>query len=124
MPRIIAKKEDWIKLGYKVFSDKGISGIVIEKMSAKLKVNKSSFYWHFTTKKEFVKQIVSYWISKNTSEIINKVNEESSGIDKFEKLIQLAFKKDSYMDFFFFIKNMPNLIKTCKSNSISLISKE
>ena len=55
MPKIIAKKEDWIILGYKLFSKKGISGIVVEKMALKLSVNKSSFYWHFKTKKDFKK---------------------------------------------------------------------
>ena len=54
MPKIIAKKQDWINLGYKLFSEKGIAGIVVEKMASILNVNKSSFYWHFKTKKEFV----------------------------------------------------------------------
>ena len=52
MPKIIAKKQDWVDLGYRLFSEQGISGIVIEKMSEKLKVNKSSFYLYFKTKKE------------------------------------------------------------------------
>ena len=45
MPKIIAKKEDWIILGYKLFSEQGINGLVVEKMAQKLNVNKSSFYW-------------------------------------------------------------------------------
>ena len=32
MPKIVAQKEDWIRLGYQLFSNQGISGIVIEKM--------------------------------------------------------------------------------------------
>ena len=41
MPKIIAKKEDWILLGYKLFSEMGMNGIIVEKMALKLKVNKS-----------------------------------------------------------------------------------
>ena len=67
MPKIIAKKEDWITLGYQLFSEKGISGIVVEKMAQKLKVNKSSFYWHFKTKKDFFNEIISFWISADTN---------------------------------------------------------
>jgi len=110
MPKIVARKEDWIKLGYKEFSDKGISGIVIEKMAKKLMVNKSSFYWHFSTKKEFIKQIIGFWVTENTEKIIHKVNAQNSPIERLEKLIELSFKKEPYMDFFFFLK------KYAKSN--------
>jgi AcrR family transcriptional regulator len=104
MPKISAKKEDWIKLGYKQFSDKGISGIVIEKMSKKLNVNKSSFYWHFSTKKVFLQQIIDYWVKESTSKIISQVNQMPTPTEKFEKLIELSFLKDNNIDFFFYLK--------------------
>ena len=104
MPKIIAKKQDWINLGYKLFSEQGIAGIVVEKMAKKLKVNKSSFYWHFKTKKDFVAEIVNFWVSENTNQIITLTDNEKSGKEKFEKLIKLSFKKDPFLDFNFFIK--------------------
>ena len=104
MPKIIAKKQDWINLGYKLFSEQGIAGIIVEKMAKKLKVNKSSFYWHFKTKKDFIDQIVSYWVSESTNQIISLTNSEKLGKEKFSKLIELSFKKDPYLDFNFFLK--------------------
>lgn len=104
MPKIVAKKEDWIKLGYQLFADRGLAGIVIEKMAATLKVNKSSFYWHFSTKKEFVEQIVSFWVTEDTLNIIDQVNQEKSPAAQFEKLVELSFKKEPFMDFFFYLK--------------------
>jgi len=104
MPKIIAIKQDWINLGYKLFSEQGIAGIVVEKMAKKLKVNKSSFYWHFKTKKDFVTEIVSFWVSKNTNQIISMTDSEKSGKEKFEKLIELSFKKEPFLDFNFFLK--------------------
>ncbi len=122
MPKVIAKKEDWIKLGYIEFSDKGISGIVVEKMADKLKVNKSSFYWYFSTKEEFIKQILDFWIAENTTKIIDKVNTQKTSVKQFEKLVELSFKKEPYMDFFFFIKKYaksnPKLQKTLDSIDI------
>ena len=70
MPKIVAQKKDWIELGYKLFSEQGISGVIIEKMSKKLKCNKSSFYWHFKTKKEFIEQLTEYWVDNETEQII------------------------------------------------------
>lgn len=110
MPKIIAKKEDWVRLGYRLFSEKGIVGIVIEKMSKKLGVNKSSFYWHFSTRKAFIEQIIDFWEKESTSKIIMEVNKESSPKDKFDRLIELSFLKDNNIDFFFHVK------KYAKSN--------
>ena len=104
MPKIIAKKEDWITLGYKLFSEKGMNGIVVEKMALKLNVNKSSFYWHFKTKKDFLNEIISFWVSTDTNSIITTVESKSSGKEKFNGLIELAFKKEPYLDFIFFLK--------------------
>ena len=104
MPKIIAKKNDWIYLGYKLFSEQGVAGIVVEKMAKKLNVNKSSFYWHFKTKKDFVNKIVSYWVVENTNQIISLTDSEKSGTEKFAKLVELSFKKDPFLDFNFFLK--------------------
>lgn len=104
MPKIIAKKEDWILLGYTLFSEKGINGLVVEKMALKLKVNKSSFYWHFKTKKDFLNEIISFWVSTDTNSIITMVESKPIGKEKFNGLIALAFKKEPYLDFIFFLK--------------------
>ena len=103
MPKIIAKKEDWIILGYKLFSEKGINGIVVEKMALKLNVNKSSFYWHFKTKKDFVNEIISFWISVDTNKIITRVESKPLGKEKFKELgksekdvVVFALTDDSY----------------------------
>lgn len=104
MPKIKATKQDWIYLGYKLFSEQGITGIIVEKMSKKLKVNKSSFYWYFKTKEDFITEIISYWISENTHQIIAITESGESGEERFSKLIKLAFKKDQYLDFIFFLK--------------------
>lgn len=104
MPKIIATKEDWVDLGYKLFSEKGISGIVIETMAEKLKVNKSSFYWHFKTKKEFIQQLIEFWINNETDRIIELTNSEKSALQKFETLIKLSYKKMPNQDFIFYLK--------------------
>ncbi|MBL4649018.1 MAG: TetR/AcrR family transcriptional regulator [Aureispira sp.] len=119
MPKIIAKKQDWIFLGYKLFSEEGISGIIVEKMAKELKVNKSSFYWHFKTKKDFIDEIVAYWISLNTNQIMSMTDNEKSGKEKFIKLIELSFKKEPYLDFIFFLKRYAQ-----KNKKIQLIIDE
>lgn len=104
MPKIVAQKKDWIKLGYKLFSEQGFSGIVIEKMSKKLKCNKSSFYWHFKTKKEFIEKLTEYWVSNETEQIIKLTNNEKSASQKLKTLITISYKQMPYLDFVFYLK--------------------
>ncbi|MCB2196686.1 MAG: TetR/AcrR family transcriptional regulator [Bacteroidetes bacterium] len=104
MPKIIAKKEDWINLGYKLFSEQGASGIIIEKMAKTLKVNKSSFYWHFETKRNFIDQLITYWINTKTVQIINLTNNVKKVPDKFKTFIALIYKQDPFLDFTFYLK--------------------
>ncbi len=104
MPKIVAKKEDWINLGYRLFSEQGVSGIIVEKMAATLTVNKSSFYWHFKTKKDFIEQLTFFWINNETERIINLTNCKKSVLQKFKTLITLAYKQDPFLDFIFYLK--------------------
>ena len=104
MPKIVAQKIDWLKLGYKLFTEKRISGIVIEKMAKDLKCNKSSFYWHFKTKKEFISQVVNYWVENKTKKIIEITNIEDNPAQKVNKLIDITYSKMPYSDFIFYLK--------------------
>lgn len=104
MPKIIATKKDWIILGYKLFAKSGSGGIIVEKMAFQLSVNKSSFYWHFKTKKEFINEIISYWIAADTRNIIDEVEAKITVEAKFEELVKIVFKKEPHLDFVFFLK--------------------
>ncbi|MBN2835175.1 MAG: TetR/AcrR family transcriptional regulator [Candidatus Delongbacteria bacterium] len=105
MPKIIAKKQDWLILGYKLFSEKGISGIVVEKMAKKLKVNKSSFYWHFKTKMKFMELLVRFWIHNETKQIIDVTNSKKNGSEKVRTLIALIYRQSPFLDFIFYLKS-------------------
>ena len=104
MPKIVAKKEDWVNIGYKLFSEQGASGIIVEKMAKILKVNKSSFYWHFKTKKEFIEHLILVWIDKETERIIDLTNSKKTASQKFKTLLALVYKQDLFLDFIFYLK--------------------
>ena len=111
MPKIVAQKEEWIALGFKLFADSGISGINVEKMAAKLKCNKSSFYWHFSSKDEFVDEIIKCWIQEDTQTIIDLTNTGTTPENKFTLLIAEVFKEDPTIDFIFYLKRYAQKMK-------------
>ncbi len=104
MAEIIAKKEDWINLGHRLFTEQGASGINVERMAKVLKVNKSSFYWHFKTKNEFIRQLIMFWKDKETDRIINLTKGKKTGLEKFKAMIPLIYKQDPFLDFIFYLK--------------------
>ncbi len=104
MPKIVAEKTAWIKLGFELFARHGAVGIVVDKMAGTLKCNRSSFYWHFKSKKEFINEIISYWTEADTEQIIVMTEKAGSPKQKFKNLVEVVFKKDPYMDFVFHIK--------------------
>ena len=119
MPKIIAQKEDWIKLGYQLFSEKGISGIVIEKMAKKLSCNKSSFYWHFTSKTIFLDEIVRYWIRIETEQIMDDTDKTKTIQEKIDTFLTIVFKSAPYLEFIFYLKRY-----AIKNKKIQLIIDE
>lgn len=104
MPRIVADKMDWVKLGFKLFAAHGISGIIVDKMANKLKCNRSSFYWHFSSKKGFMDEIVEYWKETDTNEIIALTQNGHTASERFRTLIKIVFKADPNIDFIFHLK--------------------
>lgn len=116
MPKIIAKKQDWINLGYKLFSEQGVSGIVVEKMADKLNVNKSSFYWHFKSKKEFIEQLTIFWVNTETEQIIKLTNVKKTTLQKFKTLVAEIYKQKPFLDFNFYLKRYAT-----KDNRIQII---
>ena len=104
MPKKVADKNDWIKLGYDRFTEMGEAGIVIEKLAQQLKCNKSSFYWHFKTKKAFIEALADYWVSVETEQIIQQVTRIADPRERLDKFLAIAFRKGPYLEFVFFLK--------------------
>lgn len=104
MPKIIATKNHWIELGYKLFSTSGIQGINVDQMSKVLKCNRSSFYWHFESKSKFLSELIKHWIVKETDRVILETERSQTDKEKLEKFLIIAFKNEPYLEFIFFLK--------------------
>lgn len=104
MPKKVAQKQDWIVKGFELFSKDGENGIVVEKIAKSLNCNKSSFYWHFKTKTDFIDKIIEFWKNKETHVILDIVSNAKTPSAQYTRLIKLSFKKTEFIDFPFFAK--------------------
>lgn len=104
MPKIVADKIDWIRYGFELFAKHGSSAIIVDKMARKLTCNRSSFYWHFSSKDNFINEIIKYWVEVDTNQLINQVDKASTPDKKLRILIAISFKSDPHIDFIFHLK--------------------
>lgn len=53
--------DDWIQAGFALLADTGPNSLRIERLCARLKVTKGSFYWHFTDMQAYRDALADAW---------------------------------------------------------------
>ena len=105
------KIQKWLDIGKRRFSQDGIGGININEMSEEMGVAKTSFYFFFNNKEEYLNQLFAYWVNIGTTNIISMVNQIS---DPGKRLLALGkmIEENQENEFFYF-----QLKQYCKKNT-------
>jgi|GEM_PF-5093914 len=77
------KVVNWLELGKKRFADAGIVGINIPEMSKEMGVAKSSFYFFFNSKEEYLNQLFAFWEMEGTDRLMAMVNHITDPAKRF-----------------------------------------
>jgi AcrR family transcriptional regulator len=101
----------WLKEGKRRYANDGIRGINIKEMSKSLRVAKTSFYFHFNTKQEYLKHLYNYWIEDGSIRIINAISVIDDPHARFKKLFELALSNIENEKFLF---QMRDYAQSCK----------
>jgi AcrR family transcriptional regulator len=64
---------DWINAATDLLIKENVRGVKVDVLSRKLNVTKGSFYWHFQSRRELLDQILTFWRSRATLDIINRL---------------------------------------------------
>lgn len=110
MPKIVATELDWIKLGLQKFADGGIEALVVEQLAKLLGSSKTSFYWYFKNRAEFVKRIIAYWQEIATTSIIAHIEQHQAlePVQKVRRLLSAMFSSVEGKDFVFHLRKLGN----------------
>ena len=57
-------KDDWIAQGLRTLAREGANALKVGPMSARLKVSRGSFYWHFRDIADFRVQVLRSWLAR------------------------------------------------------------
>ena len=77
------KYKRWLELGKKRFAEEGIQGININHLSDEVGVAKTSFYFFFKSREEYLEQLFAYWVNEGTTKLITMVNRISDPAKRF-----------------------------------------
>jgi AcrR family transcriptional regulator len=101
----------WLKEGKKRFASEGFKGINVKEMSSSLGVAKTSFYFLFKSKEEYLKQLYDYWVEDGSIRIINIISVIDDPHARFKKLFELALSNIENEKFLF---QMRDYARSCK----------
>ena len=67
-------KSDWIRQGLLTLAKHGPGELKVGPMSARLKVSRGSFYWHFEDIADFRAQLLQGWREVSTDRVIQDLD--------------------------------------------------
>jgi len=94
------KAELWLKEGKKRFAQLGISDINIDEISKSIGVAKSSFYFLFKSKENFLIELYKYWEHEGTLRIMGVVDLIKDPLAKLQTLTEYVYtnlENDQFM---------------------------
>ncbi|MUT64821.1 TetR/AcrR family transcriptional regulator [Paenibacillus sp. NEAU-GSW1] len=106
MPKVVVSREQWLQKGMEMFAQGGQEALVIEKMAAALQCSKSSFYWYFSNRSEFVRQIVEEWRARTTHQVIHTLSDDAEADEKMLVLLRQMFSVTMRGDFLFYLRKL------------------
>ncbi|RIX60060.1 TetR/AcrR family transcriptional regulator [Paenibacillus nanensis] len=104
MPKVIATKEDWIRKGIEKFAHSGERGLIIDQMSKELGCSKSSFYWYFEDRSDFIARIVERWSEIATEDVIRSSSAPENVVERITTMLKHMFSATRKGDFLFYLR--------------------
>lgn len=63
-------REVWLAAAHELLVEAGIENVTIQNMSKRLKIARTSFYWHFEDRQELLTALADRWVSRTTEGMI------------------------------------------------------
>ena len=95
------KLQKWLDVGKRRFAHSGIEGININEISEEVGVAKTSFYYFFNSKEEFLDQLFAFWVLDGTDRLYAMVSEIKDPAKRFLTLSRLI-EENTENEFFYF----------------------
>lgn len=86
--------QDWLLAAIAAMAEGGVENVKVERLAKSLGTSKGSFYWHFKDRKDLLDQLIRYWVTQGTEQVMaTNEREETSPHDKLVALFHVALKE-------------------------------
>ncbi|WP_051213422.1 TetR/AcrR family transcriptional regulator [Maritalea myrionectae] len=86
--------QDWLLAAIAAMAKGGVENVKVERLAKGLGTSKGSFYWHFKDRKDLLDQLIRYWVTQGTEQVMaTNEREETSPHDKLVALFHVALKE-------------------------------
>lgn len=90
MSRRTLTSQDWADAALVAISERGLAGVAVEPLAARLGATKGSFYWHFPNRDALVEAALRRWEEVCTEDIIVFVEAEPDPRFRLHRLLDRA----------------------------------
>jgi len=91
-------RPDWIRHGLRTLARDGPNALKVGPMSARLKVSRGSFYWHFQDIADFRAQLLQSWQEISTDRVIRDLDAREGEPDRLKRLMRRALSGTRNLD--------------------------
>lgn len=75
-------EEGWIEAGYQMLLEGGVEAVKILPLARRLRLSRTSFYWHFADREALLAALIRRWQEKNTGNLIRQTEKPATSINQ------------------------------------------
>lgn len=91
------ERKDWIDAARQILIERGISGVTLRTLSARLGATTGAFYWKYRNLEELHEDLRSDWAIRNTEPLVRaKEAAGSDGWDQYEAVFMVLVREEQY----------------------------
>lgn len=85
-------KTAWLDEGLRALSEGGAKALRVEPLATRMKIARSSFYWHFPTFDAFRDELLAHWRERWTDDVVADVETVAGAPARLRALLRRAFR--------------------------------
>ena len=99
------KLHDWLYAGLLRFAEGGERNLQVERLADQLGVTKGSYYYYFTSREDFIRQMLDYSLQITTEAFIEHASAEDGARKQLRSLTISVLKSRTGKDFDFYLRD-------------------
>jgi AcrR family transcriptional regulator len=88
---------DWLEAAKRILIAEGVEQVKVQRLAARLKVTRGSFYWHFKSRQELLDALLALWRRSNTEALVAAITRPGQDLEeRILALFQLWLDEDLF----------------------------